>query len=282
MTPTVLSGAYESYGYLDGATFKLGSASGKVPITGGVAYPDLPNDGRFNMSDAETYANNITGTIRSGCENIWNYCATQLLMYIEFGTLDIQTALGKGVVDLTSGTGFAGKNTGVDSIDSRLAENGTGIGSGTNGQTPICWRGKENPYGNCFKFNIGANFYLDGSVRLLKRDGTGTPSATLAAGSYETVAGPVGLTNGYISATLQDEVSNLAFVPASVADGGSAYYLCDNWTAPTANGNILLAGGFWNSGLYAGPSYRVAPNAPSISYRNFSARLEFYPEGGDV
>ena len=282
MTPTVLSGAYEAYGYLDGATFKLGSASGKVPITGGVAYPDLPYTGRFNMSDAETYANNITGTIRSGCENIWNSCATQLLMYIEFGTLDIQTALGKGVVDLVSGTDFAGKNTGADSIDSLLAENGTGTGSGTDGQTPVCWRGKENPYGNCFKFNIGANFYLDGSVRLLKRDGTGTPSATLAAGSYETVAGPVGLTNGYISATLQDEVSNLAFIPASVADGGSAYYLCDYWNAPTANGNILLAGGIWYAGLSAGPGCRSANSAPSGSGRNVSARLEFYPDGGDV
>lgn len=281
-SPVVYSGAYESYGYLDGATFKLGSASGKVPITGGVAYPDLPNTGRFNMSDAETYANNITGTIRSGCENIWNYSATQLLMYIEFGTTNLQTALGKGVVDLVSGTGFAGKNTGADDIDSRLAENGTGTGSGTDGKTPVCWRGKENPYGNCFKFNIGANFYLDGSVRLLKRDGTGTPSATLAAGSYETVAGPVGLTNGYISATLQDEVSNLAFVPASVADGGSAYYLCDYWNAPTANGNILLAGGAWSDGLSAGPGCRNARGTPSNSVRYVSARLEFYPDGGDV
>lgn len=281
-SPVVYSGAYESYGYLDGSIFKLGSASGKVPITGGVAYPNLPNTGRFNISDAETYANNITGTIRSGCENVWNNCATQLLMYIEFGTLDIQTALGKGVVDLDSGTGFAGKNTGADSIDSRLAENGTGTGSGTNGQTPICWRGKENPYGNTYKFNIGANFYLDGSVRLLKRDGTGTPAATLAAGSYDTVTGPIALTDGYISATLQDDVSNIAFLPESVEGGGSGYYLCDRYYAVSANGNILLAGGYWSSGLYAGPGCRVALSAPSGSARNFSARLEFYPEGGEV
>ena len=281
-SPVVYSGAYESYGYLDGATFKLGSASGKVPITGGVAYPGLPNTGRFNMSDAETYANNITGTIRSGCENIWNYCATQLLMYIEFGTLDIQTALGKGVVDLASGTDFAGKNTGADSIDSLLAENGTGTGSGTNGQTPICWRGKENPYGNTYKFLIGANFYLDGSVHLLKRDGTGTIAATLATGSYDTVTGPVALTNGYASATLHDSVSDIAFLPGSVTGGGSGYFLCDYYTAPTANGNILLAGGRWDNGLSAGPGCRSAYNAPSGSYRLISARLEFYPEGGEL
>ena len=203
-------------------------------------------------------------------------------MYIEFGTLDIQAALGKGVVDLASGTGFAGKNTGADSIDSLLAENGTGTGSGTNGQTPICWRGKENPYGNCFKFNIGANFYLDGSVRLLKRDGTGTPSVTLATGSYETVTGPVGLTNGPISATLQDEVSNLAFIPSSVAGGGSGYYLCDYWAAPSANGNVLRAGGTWSDSVFAGPGFRSAAGSTSYSNRTLSARLEFYPDGGDV
>jgi hypothetical protein len=281
-SPVAYSGAYESYGYLDGSTFKIGSASGKQPITGGVAYPDLPNSGRFNISDAETYANNITGTIRSGIENIWNYSASQLLMYIEFGTFDLQTALGKGIVDLESGTDFAGKLTGADDIDSRLAENGTGTGSGVDGQTPICWRGKENPWGNCYKFNIGANVYVDGSVRLLKRDGTGTPAATLAAGSYDTVTGPIALTSGYISATLQDDVSNIAFLPASVAGGGSAYYLCDYYSVVTANGNILRAGGYWNAGLAAGPGYRSADSAPSASYRTISARLEFYPEGGEV
>ena len=282
MSPSVYSGAYESYGYLEGSTFKLGSASGKQPITGAVAYPDLPNSGRFNISDAETYANNITGTIRSGIENIWNYSASQLLMYIEFGTFDLQTALGKGIVDLESGTGFAGKLTGADDIDSRLAENGTGVGSGVDGQTPICWRGKENPWGNCYKFNIGANFYLDGSVKLLKRDGTGTPAATLAAGSYDTVTGPIALTSGYISVTLQDDVSNIAFLPASVEGGGSGYYLCDYFTTVSANGNILLAGGAWLNGLTAGPGSRSTGYAPSASARYVSARLEFYPEGGEV
>lgn len=281
-SPIIYSGAYESYGYLQGSTFILGSASGKVPITGGVAYPDLPNTGRFHMGDAELYANNITGTKRTGCENVFNYAVNQMLMYIEYATTDLQTALGKGVVDLESGTDFAGKNTGSDSIDSRLAANGTGTGSGTNGQTPICWRGEENPYGNTYKFLIGANFFLDGSVRVLKRDGTGTIAATLATGSYDTVTGPVALTNGYASAVLHDAVSDILFLCSSVAGGGSGYFLCDYWTAPTANGNILLAGGGWNAALSAGPGCRGANSGPASSGRGFSARLEFYPEGGSA
>ncbi|MDD3064454.1 MAG: hypothetical protein PHX50_16815, partial [Massilibacteroides sp.] len=85
-----------------------------------------------------------------------------------------------------------------------------------------------------------------------------------------------------ISATLQDDVSNIAFLPESVEGGGSGYYLCDRYYAVSANGNILLAGGGWNTGLGAGPGYRNACYAPSYSSRIVSARLEFYPEGGDV
>ena len=125
--PYMFGGAYESYGLIYNGEFRLGSASGKIPVTGGVAYSDLPNSGRFHIDDAELYASRISPG-NAGCESFWGYCADQLLMYIEYGTFDIQTALGKGIVDLPSGEGFAGKLTGADNIDSRLAENGTGTG----------------------------------------------------------------------------------------------------------------------------------------------------------
>lgn len=276
-SPVMYSGAYEAYGYLDGSTFKLGSASGKTPITGEVSYPDLPNSGRFHIDDAETYAGNIAPGF--GCESFWGYCADQLLMYIEYGTIDIQTALGKGVVDLASGEGFAGKQTGADGIDALLAENGTGVGSGTDGQTPICYRGEENKYGNMWKFVIGANFDADGEVRVIRRDGLGTLAGTLAAGSYETVTGAVPLSNGYISGLQHGDLEGLAFLPSAAA-GSSSTGLCDYWYAPTGDGRILLAGGYWNSGTYAGPGCRHANCAPSSSGRDISARLEFCPQGG--
>jgi hypothetical protein len=269
------TGAFESYGYLDGSTFKLGSASGKTPVTGAVAYPNLPNSGRLNLDDAELYAKNAGF---SGITNVWTYAYLQLLMYIEYGTFDIQTALGRGVVDLVSGENFAGKLTGADSIDSRIGTNGTGVGSGTNGQTPVCWRGIENLWGNCWEFIAGLNMYLsDGSYRILKRDGTGTPAATLGAGSYETGSGTVPITaDGYINGIQSDELGALAFIP-SANSGSSSTYLCDQFYYPRYNPSIVRFGGVWYNGLAAGVGCRSADSATSLSSRNIGARLEFLP-----
>ncbi len=268
-------GAFESYGYLDGSTFKLGSASGKTPVTGGVAYPNLPNSGRLNLDDAELYAKNAGF---SGICNVWTYAYLQLLMYIEYGTFDIQTALGKGIVNLASGTDFAGKNTGADSIDSRLGTNGTGTGSGTNGQTPVCWRGIENPYGNVWEFMTGINmFRSDGTYRILKRDGTGTPAAALAEGSYETGAGTVPISaDGYINGIQSEELGALAFIPSANA-GSSSTYLCDLFYYPRYNPSVVRFGGGWGDGLAAGVGCRAALSAISFSARDAGARLEFLP-----
>ena len=268
-------GAFESYGYLDGSTFKLGSASGKTPVTGEVAYPGLPTSGRLTLDDAELYAKNAGF---SGITNVWTYAYMQLLMYIEYGTFDIQTALGRGVVDLASGENFAGKLTGADSIDSRLGTNGTGTGSGTNGQTPVCWRGIENPYGNVWEFMTGINMFLsDGSYHILKRDGTGTPAATLAEGSYETGAGTVPISaDGYINGIQSEELGALAFIPSANA-GSSSTYLCDKFYYPRYNPSVVLFGGLWRGGLTAGVGCRYAYDAPSYSGRSVGARLEFLP-----
>jgi hypothetical protein len=268
-------GAFESYGYLDGSTFKLGSASGKTPVTGGVAYPGLPNSGRLTLDDAELYAKNAGF---SGITNVWTYAYLQLLMYIEYGTFDIQTALGKGIVDLESGENFAGKLTGDDSIDSRLGTNGTGTGSGTDGQTPVCWRGVENPYGNVWKLVAGINMFpSDGSYRVLKRDGTGTPAAALAEGSYETGDGTVPVSeDGYINGIQSDELGALSFVPSSNS-GTSSTGLCDLFYRPNYSPAIVPFGGDWKSGLKAGVGCRLAYYGPSFSDRSAGARLEFLP-----
>lgn len=268
-------GAYEAYGYLDGGVFKLGSATGKTPVTGGVAYPDLPNSGRLTIDDAELYAQNAG---MSGITSFWGYCADQLLMYIEYGTFDIQTALGKGVVDLPNGEGFAGKLTGADNIDSRLAENGTGTGDGVDGQTPVCWRGIENPYGNIWKFIIGANVDLDGTYRLIRRDGLGTLASTLAAGSYESGTG-LSTTDGFISGLLHGDLEGLAFLPSEVS-GSSNTYLTDHLYRVRANGNIMVAGGRWNHALNAGPAFRDASVGPDTSSRTICARVELRPSQG--
>ncbi len=286
------SGAYDAYGYVDTNQFKLGSQPGKRPVTGNSGdtvehadwdpYPGLIDanvpditlgkEGEFTIGIAEKCAN-LAGD-GFGITNFWNYVGDQLLMYIEYANLDIQTSLGKGIVDLPSGNGYAGLLTGANDINARLGVNGTGVGTGINGKTPVTWRGIENPYGNIWKFVIGCNFKDGGIFRTIKRDGTGILAPTMAEGSYEEGIGTVPTTSGYISGVQEDELGGLAIMP-SEANGSSSTYFCDNWYYYSGN-NILLVGGSWYYALTAGPGYRNAYGAASYSSRaNGGVRLEF-------
>ncbi len=287
-------GAFEAYGYVDDGKFKLGSQTDRKPVTGNSGtdaghvdwdpYPGLVDanvpditltkDGEFTISIAEKCAGLVGDGF--GITNFWNYCGDQLLMYIEYATFDIQTVLGKGIVDLASGNKFAGKYTGADNINGRLAANGTGVGSGVDGKTPVAWRGIENPYSNVWKFIIGANFDQSGAkYRLIKRDGTGALAIPLGAGTYEEGTG-VPLNDAYVSRIMTSELGGLAIMPSQAA-GSDSTYLCDYWWYPRGANYILLAGGYWFAGRYAGPGDRYASDAVSRSSRVVGARVEFRP-----
>lgn len=270
--------AYEASGFLDTADskFKLISATGKQPITGGVGYPDLPNDGRFTIGDALTYAGNIGAGWSIG--DVWSYALLQGLSYIQYGTRDLQTAVGRGIVDLASGEGFAGKLTGADNIDNRLDIWGCGVGSGINGQTPTAWNNFENfvSGGNVWEFIAGINMNPDGSVRIINPDGTGTLAGTLTEGNYITLPGKVPLTDGYIGNFQPDKYGAIAYIPATT-DASSSTKGCDLFAFPRANPSVVQFGGVWYNGSNAGVSCRVAFNAVSVSARNFGARLVFHP-----
>jgi hypothetical protein len=270
-------GAYEASGYLD-TTFKLRSATGKTPVTGGVGYPDLPNTGRLTIDDAIAYAGNKGTGWTIG--DVWSYALLQGLLYIKYGTRDLQTAVGRGIVDLASGVNFAGKLTGADSVDSRLDEWGCGVGSGTNGQTPTVVNGLENlaSGGNLWEFIAGINMMnSDGTVRITKPDGTGTIAGTIAAGNYITLPGTVPIVDGYISGIQTDAYGAITFTPSS-AVGSSSTYLCDYYTYPRSSPSVVLFGGGWYTGSYAGVGCRSANNAPSFSIRTVGARLKFKPQ----
>jgi len=273
--PEMFISAFEASGFDDAGTFKLQSATGKTPVTGGVAYPDLPNSGRFTIDDAETYANNIGSGY--GTMNIWTMSAIRLLFYTEMGSLNSQTALGRGVVDLDGGTGFAGLNTGADSADSNIGTNGTGTGTGTDGETPIVYRGIENLWGNVWQYVIGYN-EVDAEHRITKQDGTGTLAGDLAAGEYEASNVSPITTNGYQSDVLTENLLQYLMIPNSVT-GSSSTYLCDYFYAHDAGEtNILLSGGLWYEGSNAGVGSLASNQGSSLSARAFGARFEFIPQ----
>jgi hypothetical protein len=272
--PKIYVSAYEAAGFDDAGTFKLKSATGLQPVTGDVLYTDLPNSGRFTIDDAETYANNIGSGY--GCMNIWTLSALRLLFTIEYASLDSQTVLGRGIVDLDSGTGFAGKNTGADSADTNIGVNGTGVGTGINGETPVVYRGIENLWGNAWKFVIGYNA-VDAGYRITKRDGTGVLAGDLPAGEYESSTAIPIVTDGCGIDIETEDLLSLLMTP-STAGGSSSTYLCDYFYAhDVGETNVLLSGGFWYYGSSAGLGSLTSTYGSSYSDRRLSARFELIP-----
>jgi hypothetical protein len=239
-----------------------------------VAYTDLPNSGRFTIDDAETYANNIGSGY--GCMNIWTMSALKLLFMVEYASLDSQTTLGRGIVDLDSGTGFAGENTGADSADTNIGVNGTGVGTGINGETPIVYRGIENLWGNTWKFVIGYNA-VDAGYRITKRDGTGVLAGDLPAGEYESSTAIPIVTDGYGIDIETEDLLSLLMIPSTVG-GSTSTYTCDYFYAhDVGETNILIWGGYWTNGSIAGISYMFSSIESSYSLPNIGARFELIP-----
>lgn len=239
----------------------------------------------LTLGQAEAYANAVNSAAPWGNTNIWKWTLRQMLMYVEYGTLDIQSALGKGISDMSSGTGFAGKEIGVDDIESRLAPNGTGTGSGTNGLTPICWRGTYLPYSGEWEFVGGCNA-IDAEWRFLPKTGLAalmvpaTLSGTEGTDYEATEAAPLtyadpGSPDGYVKKTLWENVCKYLFLPSELG-GSSSTYLADyHYQHRAGQTNILLGGGSWSAGTRCGPGCLNASCAASSSHRDIRGRLEF-------
>jgi hypothetical protein len=208
--------------------------------------------------------------------NVWTMAAIRLLFYTEMASLNSQTALGRGIVDKVSGTGFAGELTGTDSADTNVGTNGTGTGTGTNGFTPVVYRGIENPWGNVWKFVIGYNA-VDTEYRITKRDGTGILAGDLAAGEYEASNVSPITGDGYQSGVETENLLQYLMIGSETA-GSSSTYLCDYFYAHDAGEqNVLLSGGLWDDGSYAGVSFLYSAIESSFSTRGVGARFEFIP-----
>lgn len=277
--PPTLAATARDHVFVNGENLQIGGSTFAKAVTG-----TYNANYAISMQLLEGFANNHgTGW---GIQNVWGWSLVQLLMYIEYATLDLQTALGKGIVDKAGGTGFNGENTGYQES---MGTNGTGMGTGTNGLTSINWRGLWCPWSDIWYYLIGFNS-LDAQYRIAKRDGTGTLAESLAAGSYES-SSCVPLTGnsipsdpmefyqyGYATDIEPEDLLRMAFVPKSVVGGGSTTYLCDYAYSHYKGGTrVLLAGGGWNAGASAGAAFRGSSIGVGYSYRFFGARPEFLP-----
>lgn len=153
----------DSITYEDGDL--LCSVAGKKPISG-------LRKGIGTKANLELMAQNRGSGWH--LETIKAISANQLLMIIELGTMNTQTAIGQGIVSITDNTSYN-----CASLTGSTAELGNGTGSATetinekggvqttetaNGKVAVTYRGVENPFGNIWKHIQGINIWGDGTM----------------------------------------------------------------------------------------------------------------------
>lgn len=218
----------------------------------------------------------------------------QLLMIVEMGMMNLQTAIGQGVVNLPWSTGsdttssYAGATGSTASLG-----NGTGRATKTttyeggkatdytvDGKTSICYRGVENFWGNIWKFAYGVNIWGNGKMA------GGMPyicsDFNYAEGkntdNYEGAGFTVTKANGYISAMGYSTKYDWLFM-ASECLGNSSLPVGD-YTYITENLNgyrIARLGGYWNDGSNAGGFYWNLGNGVGFRLRSIGGRLVYVP-----
>lgn len=218
----------------------------------------------------------------------------QLLMIVEMGMMNLQTAIGQGVVNLpwTTGSDTTSSYAGATGSTASLG-NGTGRATKTttyeggkatdytvDGKTSICYRGVENFWGNIWKFAYGVNIWGNGKMA------GGMPyicsDFNYAEGkntdNYEGAGFTVTKANGYISAMGYSTKYDWLFM-ASECLGNSSLPVGD-YTYITENLNgyrIARLGGGWNNGSDAGGFYWYLDYGVGDRYRDIGGRLVYVP-----
>lgn len=263
---------------------KFSSIAGARPASGSSQNLTRPN--------IEAMAQN-RGTNWHG-DLIKQVSAEQMLMIIEMGMMNLQTAIAQGVVSLPW-------TTGSDTTSSYAAATGStaSLGNGTgraektttyeggvakeytvDGKTSVCWRGKENFWGNIWKFVYGINIWGNGKM------GGGQPyicsdfsfAESKNSGNYEPAGFTVTNANGYISAMGYSTACDWLFI-ASECLGNSSLPVGD-YTYITVNLNgyrIALLGGHWVNGGDAGGFCWYLINGVGYRGRSIGGRLVYIP-----
>lgn len=218
----------------------------------------------------------------------------QLLMIVEMGMMNLQTAIGQGVVNIPWTTGsdktssYAGATGSTASLgngtgratETTTYEGGVATKNTADGKTSICYRGVENFWGNIWKFAYGVNIWGNGKMA------GGMPyicsDFNYAEGkntdNYEGAGFTVTKANGYISAMGYSTKYDWLFM-ASECLGNSSLPVGD-YTYITENLNgyrIALLGGDWNSGSGAGGFYWNLAYGVGNRYRSIGGRLVYVP-----
>lgn len=217
----------------------------------------------------------------------------QLLMIVEMGMMNLQTAIGQGIVNLpwTTGSDTTSSYAGATGSTASLG-NGTGRATKTttyeggkatdytvDGKTSICYRCVENFWGNIWKFAYGINFYCEVGKPFLGyvcKDFNYAESKK--TDNYENIGFALPSENGYVSAMGYSTKYDWLFLPSEVKGNsllpvGDYYYQNNTWDGY----RVAQLGGYWNVGSVAGGFCWYLSSGVGSRGRTFGGRLVYVP-----
>lgn len=265
---------------LDMSKDRLCSVAGKKPISG--KYKKL------TISNEEIIAKNRGKGWH--IDTVKSVSAIQLLMIIEYGLMNMQNAIGRGIVDvagngtynctsITGSTASLGNDTGSAlSTDSESAGKITTYS--VNGKVAVSYRGIENFWGNIWKHINGINIWGDGTMaggQIYIADDFNFADSKLD-GNYRSAGFTLPTETDYINAVGYGNEAYDWLIIGSEAGGTSELPVGDK-TYVTSNLDgyqSAYLGGNLASGTGAGPFYWNAVNVGGRAY-NQAARLIFVP-----
>ena len=224
------------------------------------------------------------------CDLIKAESANQLLMIIEMGMMNLQTAIGQGVVNildnsayncssLTGSTAALGDTTGqaTQTINTKGDVSTTET---TSGKVSITYRGLENPWGNIWKVMEGINIYGNGNMS------AGQPficddfnfADSKNNDNYIGAGFTITNANGFVSAMGYSSNCDWLFI-ASECLGNSSLPVGDyTFVLQNLNGyRIAQLGGRWDDGSSVGAFYLNSYSGNNVRNRALSGRLLYVP-----
>lgn len=225
-------------------------------------------------------------------ETIKAVSANQLLMIIEIGTMNTQSAIGQGIVSIPDNSSYncaslTGSTSNLGNTTGEAAETINEIGGvetiyTTNMRRAVTYRGMENPYGNIWKHNQGINLWGNGTMQ------GGQPYISnnfvyyeyKHDGNYEPAGFTISNSGNYIKAMgYGTEEYDWLFMPSET--GGTVDLPVGDSIYLTANLNghrIAPVGGGWWDGRTAGMFALRCGDTGDGMYKGVGGRLMYYPQ----
>ena len=209
--------------------------------------------------------------------NLMAESVNQILMIIEFATLNIQSAFNAGITQITNVSNvntscFTGSTTNLNSTTG-VATSSSNYNNTYNeeGKCAISYRGVENPYGNIWHFVEDVKIIKQGNTQFLVYKDNHNIEKTYASA--------IPSSSDWISYFGYDENAPWAFIPTICKNANSAVPVGDyTYINNSTNENkCCVIGGKSSSGEYAGPFYYGMDYNYNTSGYSYGGRLMYRP-----